>query len=72
LHDDWRANFVVGAFTFAESYTERLTLFIDEDLSDIDWVEASNCVVRFLASGMRAPAILSSVARKKKPKARAA
>jgi AcrR family transcriptional regulator len=52
----WRANCVVGAFTFAESYTERLTLFIDEDLSDIDWVAASNYVVRFLAAGMRAPA----------------
>ena len=33
----WRANCVVGAFTFAESYTDRLTRFIDEDLSDIDW-----------------------------------
>jgi AcrR family transcriptional regulator len=52
----WRANCVVGAFTFAESYTERLTQFIDEDLSDIDWAAASNYVVRFLAAGMRAPA----------------
>jgi len=52
----WRANCIVGAFTFAESFTERLTQFIDEDLSDIDWVAASNYVVRFLAAGMRAPA----------------
>ena len=56
----WRANCVVGAFTFAESYTERLTLFIDEDLSDIDWSAASNYVVRFLAAGMRAPAATSN------------
>ena len=67
----WRASCVVGAFTFAESYTDRLTRFIDEDLSDIDWVEASNYVVRFLAAGMRAPAV-SNVTRKKKPRARAA
>lgn len=59
----WRANCVVGAFTFAESYTERLTLFIEEDLSDIDWVAASNCVVRFLAAGMRAPAATSGGAK---------
>jgi AcrR family transcriptional regulator len=52
----WRANCVVGAFTFAEAYTERLTQFIDEDLSDIDWLAAANYVVRFLAAGMRAPA----------------
>ena len=52
----WRANCVVGAFTFAESYTDRLTQFIDEDLSDIDWTAAANYVVRFLAAGMRAPA----------------
>jgi len=56
----WRANCVVGAFAFAESYTERLTLFIDEDLSDIDWAAASNYVVRFLAAGMRAPAATSN------------
>ncbi len=56
----WRANCVVGAFTFAESYTERLTLFIDEDLTDIDWSAASNYVVRFLAAGMRAPASSSA------------
>ncbi len=67
----WRASCVVGAFTFAESYIDRLTQFIDEDLSDIDWVEASNYVVRFLAAGIRAPAV-SSVTRKKKPRARAA
>ncbi|MEJ1962385.1 MAG: TetR/AcrR family transcriptional regulator [Gammaproteobacteria bacterium] len=76
----WRANCVVGAFTFAESYTDRLTQFIDEDLSHIDWTAASNYVVRFLAAGMRAPAV-SSVAsekvrrlnlRKKKAKSRAA
>jgi AcrR family transcriptional regulator len=51
----WRANCVVGAFTFAEGYTERLTQFIDEDLSDIDWAATANYVVRFLAAGMRAP-----------------
>jgi len=56
----WRANCVVGAFTFAESYMDRLTQFIDEDLSDMDWPEISAYVVRFLAAGMRAPA--SSVA----------
>jgi len=71
---------VVGAFTFAESYTDRLTQFIDEDLSDIDWVAASNYVVRFLAAGMRAPAVSNvtadrarrAVPKKKKAKARAA
>ena len=77
----WRANCVVGAFTFAESYSNRLTLFIDEDLSDIDWVAASNYVVRFLAAGMRAPAATAATAertrrgapaRRKKSKARAA
>jgi AcrR family transcriptional regulator len=67
----WRANCVVGAFTFAESYTDRLTQFIDEDLSDIDWLEASNYVVRFLAAGMRAPAV-SAVMKRRKAKARAA
>jgi AcrR family transcriptional regulator len=66
----WRANCVVGAFTFAESYTDRLTRFIDEDLSDIDWTAASNYVVRFLAAGMRAPAA-SNVTRRKKTKSRA-
>jgi AcrR family transcriptional regulator len=65
----WRANCVVGAFTFAESYTDRLTRFIDEDLSDIDWATASNYVVRFLAAGMRAPAA-SNVTRRKKAKSR--
>jgi hypothetical protein len=76
----WRANCVVGAFTFAESYTDRLTRFIDEDLSDIDWVAASNYVVRFLAAGMRAPAASSATpdrvrrngVKKKKAKPRAA
>jgi AcrR family transcriptional regulator len=65
----WRANCVVGAFTFAESYTERLTQFIDEDLSDIDWVAASNYVVRFLAAGMRAPAATTTTTldRSRKP-----
>ena len=67
----WRANCVVGAFTFAESYTDRLTQFIDEDLSDIDWLEASSYVVRFLAAGMRAPAV-STVLKRKKARARAA
>jgi AcrR family transcriptional regulator len=62
----WRANCVVGAFTFAEFYTERLTQFIDEDLSDIDWSAASSYTVRFLAAGMRAPAGSAAVARKKK------
>ena len=52
----WRTNCIVGAFTFAEAYTDRLTQFIDEDLSDIDWEAAANYVVRFLAAGMRAPA----------------
>lgn len=52
----WRANCVVGAFTFVETYTERLTKFIDEDLSEIDWNTASDHVVEFLAAGMRAPA----------------
>ncbi len=51
----WRANCVVGAFAFAESYTERLTKFIDEDLSAIDWGAASNYMVKFLAAGMNAP-----------------
>ena len=76
----WRANCVVGAFTFAESYTDRLTQFIDEDLSDIDWTAASNYVVRFLSAGMRAPAgsdatadrARRGAARKKKARARAA
>jgi AcrR family transcriptional regulator len=53
----WRANCIVGAFTFAESFTDRLTQFIDEDLSDIDWAAVSNYLVRFLAAGMRAPAV---------------
>jgi AcrR family transcriptional regulator len=72
----WRASCVVGAFTFAESYTDRLTRFIDEDLSDIDWVEASNYVVRFLTAGMRAPAASNvrrlDLSKRKKAKARAA
>ena len=75
----WRANCVVGAFAFAESYTDRLTLFIDEDLSDIDWAAASNYVVRFLAAGMRAPAASNATAdrarkangRRKKARSRA-
>ena len=67
----WRANCVVGAFTFAESYTDRLTRFIDEDLSDIDWKKASNYVVRFLAAGMRAPAA-SNMARRRKARSRLA
>ena len=52
----WRANCVVGAFTFAESFSDRLTQFIDEDLSEIDWAAASQYVVRFVVAGMRAPA----------------
>jgi AcrR family transcriptional regulator len=51
----WRANCVVGAFTFAESFSERLTQFIDEDLTEIDWAAASQYVVRFVVAGMRAP-----------------
>lgn len=51
----WRANCVVGAFTFVENYTERLTKFIDEDLSNVDWHKASDHVVAFLAAGMQAP-----------------
>jgi AcrR family transcriptional regulator len=53
----WRANCVVGAFTFAESYTERLTAYLDADSSDIDWTAAAHYVVRFLAAGMRAPGV---------------
>jgi AcrR family transcriptional regulator len=71
----WRANCVVGAFTFAESFTERLTQFIDEDLTDIDWTAASNYVVRFLAAGMRAPAASNAMpgrARQAAPKRRKA
>lgn len=75
----WRANCVVGAFAFAESYTERLTLFIDEDLTEIDWAAASRYVVRFLAAGMRAPAACHvgtergrrSLSRHRKPRSRA-
>jgi AcrR family transcriptional regulator len=67
----WRANCVVGAFAFAESYTERLTLFIDEDLSDIDWAAASNYVVRFLAAGMRAPAASNATDRPRRTTAAA-
>jgi AcrR family transcriptional regulator len=52
----WRANCVVGAFTFVETYTERLTKFIHEDVSNIDWMKASEHVVAFLAAGMQAPA----------------
>jgi AcrR family transcriptional regulator len=53
----WRAHCVVGAFTFAESYTERLTPFIDQDLSQLDWAAASAFVVRFLAAGMTSPTV---------------
>jgi hypothetical protein len=64
----WRANCVVGAFTFAEGYTERLTQFIDEDLSDIDWQAAAHYVVRFLAAGMRAPGgSIATADRNRKP-----
>jgi AcrR family transcriptional regulator len=62
----WRANCVVGAFSFAESYTERLTQFIDEDLSDIDWPAAASYTVRFLAAGMRAPASAAKAPKRKK------
>lgn len=48
----WRSNCVVGAFTFVETYTDRLSRFIDTDLSDIDWQQASAYVVEFLAAGM--------------------
>lgn len=50
----WRANCVVGAFTFVETYSDRLTKFIDEDLTEIDWQQASEYVVKFLAAGMHA------------------
>ena len=64
----WRANCVVGAFTFAEGYVERLTQFIDEDLTDIDWQAAAHYVVRFLAAGMRAPGgSLATADRSRKP-----
>lgn len=53
----WRAHCVVGAFSFAESFTDRLTQFIDTDLSQIDWAAASNYVVKFLAAGMNATAV---------------
>jgi AcrR family transcriptional regulator len=66
----WRANCVVGAFTFAESYTERLTQFIDEDLHDIDWAAAASYVVRFLAAGMRAPASAATADRTRRPAVR--
>lgn len=56
----WRANCVVGAFTFTQGYSERLTQFIDEDLSDVDWGAAANYVVRFLAAGMRSPGVASA------------
>lgn len=62
----WRANCVVGAFTFAGFYTERLTQFIDEDLSDIDWSAAASYTVRFLAAGMRAPAVSTAVTKRRK------
>lgn len=63
-HDEfyWRANCVVGAFTFAESYTDRLSRFIHVDLHEIDWHAASHYVVRFLAAGMRAPAVMNGTA----------
>ncbi len=51
----WRAQCVAGAFSFAESFTERLTQFIEEDLSQIDWQAASAFVVRFLVAGMASP-----------------
>jgi AcrR family transcriptional regulator len=52
----WRANSMVGAFSFVEVYAERLTRFIKEDLGEIDWDRAAECVVTFLAAGMDAPA----------------
>ena len=51
----WRANCVVGAFSFVESYSERLTRFIKEDLSEVDWEQAANQVIACLAAGMDAP-----------------
>jgi AcrR family transcriptional regulator len=51
----WRAQCVAGAFSFAESFTERLTQFIEEDLSQIDWQAASAFVVKFLVAGMASP-----------------
>ena len=51
----WRANCAVGALSFAESYSERLTRFIQEDLTAIDWAKAANHVIAYLAAGMDAP-----------------
>lgn len=50
----WRANCVAGAFSFIEAYCDRLTMFIDEDVDDVDWVEVSDHVAAFLAAGMQA------------------
>lgn len=62
----WRANCIAGAFSFSESLTERLTRFIDEDVSQVDWQAAADQVINFLAAGMAA-APVRAVA---KPKAR--
>ncbi|HXZ68537.1 MAG TPA: TetR/AcrR family transcriptional regulator [Alphaproteobacteria bacterium] len=63
----WRANCVAGAFSFSESFTERLTRFIDEDVSQTDWQAAADQVINFLAAGMAAaPAQNTSVRSKAK------
>ena len=49
-------NFVVDPTSDNRTLASLVTQFIDEDLSDIDWLAAANYVVRFLAAGMRAPA----------------
>lgn len=57
----WRSNCVVGAFTFVETYSDRLSKFIDADIGNIDWQQASDSVVDFLAAGMRATTVTVSV-----------
>ena len=51
----WRASSVAGAFTFVAAYHERLSMFIEEDVTHVDWEDASNYVIDCLAAGMRAP-----------------
>ncbi|MFZ1989337.1 MAG: TetR/AcrR family transcriptional regulator [Alphaproteobacteria bacterium] len=61
----WRANCVAGAFSFSESFTERLTRFIDEDVSQTDWQAAADQVINFLAAGMAATPVQSAPAKAK-------
>jgi AcrR family transcriptional regulator len=65
----WRAHCVVGAFSFAESFTDRLTPFIDEDLSQLDWAAASAFMVKFLTAGMNAAPVTKSPRVRTKPAA---